>query len=64
MSRKGYGGDPTTYQLRDMQRRITSLEKAKDRAEARLSIYRKDIVSLQEQHTVLRAMIVYLSERI
>ncbi len=62
MSRK-YGGDPTTYQLRDMQRRITSLEKAKDRAEARLSLYRKDIVSLQEATKVLRAMCLHLSER-
>ncbi len=63
MSRKGYGGDPTTYQMRDMQRRITSLEKARLRNEARLSIYRKDIASLQASLKVTRAMIVALSEK-
>ncbi len=63
MSRKGYGGDPTVFQLRDMQRRITALEKARLRNEAKLGNYRLDIKALQASLVVTRAMIVALSER-
>ncbi len=63
MSRKGYGGDPTTFQLRDMQRRITSLEKARVRNEAKLSLRMKEVRALEDALQVTRAMIVALSKR-
>lgn len=31
-----YGGDPSKFQLRDMNRRLTSAEKALDRANTRI----------------------------
>ncbi len=62
--RKGYGGDPTVYQLRDMQRRITALEKSKDRADARIRNLQSRVVDQAESIQVLRAIALRTEERI
>lgn len=43
-----YGTDPLVFQLRDMNRRITSLEKAKLRADARIANLKYDVKSLED----------------
>lgn len=55
--------DPDRFQMRDIKRRLTSLEKARVRNEARLGIYRKDIQSLQEAVRILRAIQVALESK-
>ncbi len=61
---KKYGGDPTAFQLRDMQRRITSLEKSKDRADARIRNLQSRVVTQAESIKVLRAIAIRTEERI
>ncbi len=47
-SRRSYGGDPTIYQLRDMQRRLTAAEKANIRAGARIRSLQFAVNDLQD----------------
>ncbi len=53
-----YGGDPTKFQLRDMNRRITALEKGKDRSDARIKNLRADLKIAQTAISILRAILV------
>lgn len=59
-----YGGDPTTYQLRDMNRRITSLEKAGLRQDARIRNLQAKVATLEANDLVSRAIALRLEERI
>ncbi len=57
-----YGGDPTTYQLRDMQRRLTSLEKAAIRKDVRIRNLQSSAASATLALKVVRASLIHLEE--
>ncbi len=61
---KQYGGDPAVYQMRDMNRRITSLEKALIRAETRIRLLQSRQTVLDDYSKVTRAIAGHLEERI
>lgn len=59
-----YGGDPKVFQLRDMNRRLTSLELAALRKDVRIRNLSKAVKTLQTQLAVYRVAIIRIEERI
>ncbi len=56
--------DPDRYQMKDIKRRITSLEKSRTRSSAQIDGLRKQVSVLNDSLKVLRAIVIHLEERI
>ncbi len=59
-----YGGDPTKYQLRDMNRRITSLEKARLRSDTRIRSLQHALGVAREDAALYKALVKALEDKI
>lgn len=65
MSRRPRGPmDPDRFQMKDLKRRVTSLEKSVERQKVLLRSAKNDLIAAQEAIKVLRGMCLHLAERI